>query len=561
LKYKNNAMAGPLTARKLDGRNASGGTRKSDGEDRYMARTVTMIPPSVNSRFSNLAVPVHKKRRVAAYARVSTDSDAQQTSYEAQVAYYTKYIKERPDWIFISIYTDEGISATTTKRRDGFNQMLQDALNGRIDLIITKSVSRFARNTVDSLTAIRKLKEKNVEVYFEKEGIWTFDAKGELLITIMSSLAQEESRSISENVTWGKRKSAADGKVYVAYSHFLGYRKGEDGTMQVIPEEAVIVRQIYMMFLKGMTPHTIAATLTKQGIPTPTKKKAWQPSTVLSILSNEKYKGDALLQKTFTIDFLIKKIKRNEGEVPQFYVENSHEGIIDAEDFDLVQAELARRKALGKSYRGVSCFSSKLVCSDCGGFYGSKVWHSTDKYRRTIWQCNGKFKNSEKCTTPHLTEDEIKERFMAAWNTIDSIREETIANCRLAIDSLFDFSALDEAIRDKLGEIEVLTELSKRHINENAIKQYDQAAYQKRYNELLEKYHTLSAELVALEQQRTERKLLAARLTTFVNTMEQNNQMLATFSETLWSAVVEKAIVHPDGIITFMLIDGTEIKA
>jgi hypothetical protein len=281
----------------------------------------------------------------------------------------------------------------------------------------------------------------------------------------------------------------------------------------------------------------------------------------LSILSNEKYKGDALLQKTFTIDFLIKKIKRNEGEVPQFYVENSHEGIIDAEDFDLVQAELARRKALGKSYRGVSCFSSKLVCSDCGGFYGSKVWHSTDKYRRTIWQCNGKFKNSEKCTTPHLTEDEIKERFMAAWNTIDSIREETIANCRLAIDSLFDFSALDEAIRDKLGEIEVLTELSKRHINENAIKQYDQAAYQKRYNELLEKYHTLSAELVALEQQRTERKLLAARLTTFVNTMEQNNQMLATFSETLWSAVVEKAIVHPDGIITFMLIDGTEIKA
>lgn len=166
-----------------------------------------------------------------------------------------------------------------------------------------------------------------MEVYFEKEGIWTFDAKGELLITIMSSLAQEESRSISENVTWGKRKSAADGKVSLAYSSFLGYKKGDDGVMQLVPEEAIIVQQIYSMFKQGMTPHTIAADLTKRDIPTPTGKKKWQPSTVLSILSNEKYKGDALLQKTFTTDFLTKKMKINEGEVPQFYVKNSHEGM------------------------------------------------------------------------------------------------------------------------------------------------------------------------------------------------------------------------------------------
>ena len=315
--------------------------------------------------------------------------------------------------------------------------------------------------------------------------------------------------------------------------------------MQVIPEEAVIIRRIYKLFLTGMTPHAIAVALTEQGVPTPTKRKTWQPSTVLSILSNEKYKGDALLQKTFTMDFLTKTIKRNEGEIPQFYVENSHEGIIDAEDFDLTQAELARRKALGGSYRGTSCFSSKLVCGDCGGFYGSKVWHSTSKYRRTIWQCNSKFKNNEKCTTPHLTEDEIKERFVTAWNTLDTTRDEVISNCRLAIEVLCDQTELEKAIGHKQDEVLMLTELTKRHIDENSKALCDQATYQNRYNELLKKYHTLSAALAALEHQRTERKLLAARLTAFVDAMEQSRQVLDTFNVTLWSTVVEKANRSP----------------
>ena len=284
-----------------------------------MARTVTMIPASVTSRFSNLAVSVPKQRNVAGYARVSTEKEEQQSSYEAQIDYYTKYIKERPDWNFIAVYTDEGISATNTKKRDGFNQMIHDALDGKIDLIITKSVSRFARNTVDSLTAVRKLKAANIEIYFEKENIWTFDAKGELLITIMSSLAQEESRSISENVTWGWRKRIADGKVSMSYGQFLGYEKGADGTPQIVEEEAEIVRLIYTLFLQGKTPTAIAKYLTAQSIPTPGGKEKWQCNVVESILTNEKYKGDALLQKTFTTDFLTKKMKPNEGEVPQFY--------------------------------------------------------------------------------------------------------------------------------------------------------------------------------------------------------------------------------------------------
>ena len=281
------------------------------------ARAVTMIPSTINpiTRIAHTAV---SQRRVAGYARVSTDSDEQFTSYEAQIDYYTNYIKRQSDWVFVKVYTDEGISGTNTKRREGFNQMIADALAGKIDLIVTKSVSRFARNTVDSLTTVRKLKEKGVEVYFEKENIYTLDSKGELLITIMSSLAQEESRSLSENVTWGQRKAFSDGKLRLPYKKFLGYCKGPDGLPQIVPEQAVIVQRIYSMFMEGKTTGAIAKILTEEGIPTPGGKQKWQASTVDSILRNEKYKGDALLQKAFTVDFLTKKTKKNEGEVPQY---------------------------------------------------------------------------------------------------------------------------------------------------------------------------------------------------------------------------------------------------
>lgn len=312
-----------------------------------MAKTVTVIPATVNP-FTGMPVTGLHKRRVAGYARVSTDKDEQFTSYEAQVDYYTKYIKANPEWEFVTVYTDEGISGTSTKRRDGFNTMIDAALYGRIDLIVTKSVSRFARNTVDSLSTIRKLKEKGVEVYFEKENIWTLDSKGELLLTIMSSLAQEESRSISENITWGKRKSASDGKVSLAYRNFLGYEKGPNGTPVINQEQAKTVRRIYRNFMAGQTAWAIAKELTADGIPTPAGKSQWHTTTVESILTNEKYKGAALLQKTFTVDYLSKKIKTNEGEVPQYFVEDSHPAIIPPEEWDQVQKEFVRRHSLGR---------------------------------------------------------------------------------------------------------------------------------------------------------------------------------------------------------------------
>lgn len=348
---------------------------------------VTTIPATI-SRFTATPINEKKKRRTAAYARVSTDSEEQLTSYSAQVDYYTNYIKSRDDWEFVSVYTDEGITGTNTKHREGFKRMVADALAGKIDLIVTKSVSRFARNTVDSLTTVRQLKEKGVEIYFEKENIWTLDSKGELLITIMSSLAQEESRSISENCTWGQRKRFADGKVTVPFKRFLGYDRGPDGNLVLNKDEAVIIHRIYSMFLQGMTPHGIAARLTADGIKSPGGKDKWNAGAVRSILTNEKYKGDALLQKSYTVDFLTKKKKVNEGEIPQYYVEGNHEAIIQPEVFELVQQELKRRKQGRGPHSGVHLFSGKIRCGQCGEWYGSKVWHSNSKYRRVIWQCS-----------------------------------------------------------------------------------------------------------------------------------------------------------------------------
>lgn len=324
------------------------------------ARNITVIPATINPLTRMPSGRTAMKRRVAGYARVSTDSDEQFTSYEAQVDYYTQYIKRNPEWEFVKVYTDEGISGTNTKHRDGFKEMIADALNGKIDLIVTKSVSRFARNTVDSLVTIRELKDKNVEVYFEKENIYTFDGKGELLITIMASLAQEESRSISENVTWGQRKRFADGKVSLPYKSFVGYKKGENDIPEVVPEEAELIRRIYSLFMSGRTSTYIAKLLTEEGIPAPRGGLKWQSSTIESILTNEKYKGCALLQKCFTVDFLTKKRKVNEGEVPQYFVENSHEAIISPEEWQAVQYEVARRKTIGKRYSGTSILQQRL---------------------------------------------------------------------------------------------------------------------------------------------------------------------------------------------------------
>ena len=522
-------------------------------------RSVTIIPPTINI-LTHLSTATTQKRRVAGYARVSTDSDEQFTSYEAQIDYYTQYIRCNPEWEFVKVYADEGISGTSTKHRTGFNEMIDDAMSGKIDLIVTKSVSRFARNTVDGLVTIRKLKEKGVEVYFEKENIYTFDSKGELLLTIMSSLAQEESRSISENVTWGQRKRFADGKVNLPYKQFLGYRKGADGLPEIVPEEAAIVRRIYARFMEGLTPHTIAKELTTDGIPTPSGKTNWPTSTVESILQNEKYKGAALLQKCFTVDFLTKKKKLNEGEVPQYYVEHSHEPIITPEEFDKVQTELARRKRISRQYSGKSIFSSRIVCGDCGSYFGSKVWNSTSKYRRVIWQCNCKFKGEHKCETPHLDEKTIKAQFVAALNAIIDSKDNILEDCRLVQATLTDCTGVDAEIDSLLTEVDVVTELTHRCISENAQSAQNQQEYTARYNSLVERYEKAKTQLEQLRATKTAREAQAKAIGAFMFEVQELDAF-TEFDEKLWLAVIDKVTVHTNGRMTFRFRSGTEIDA
>lgn len=498
-----------------------------------------------------------KRRRVAGYARVSTDSDEQENSYAAQVDYFSNFIKAREDWIFVKVYTDEGISGVSTRKREGFNQMITDALAGKIDLIVTKSVSRFARNTVDSLTTIRELKAHGIEVFFEKEGIYTFDGKGELLLTIMSSLAQEESRSISENVAWGIRKSFSDGKVMMPYGSFLGYCRGSDGTPAIVPEEAEVVLAIYRRFLEGATPHQIAKQLTELGVPTPRGHKKWGTSTVLSILQNERYKGEAILQKSFCTDFLTKKTKKNEGELPQYHVKDSHPAIVSSEVWDLVQIEVERRKTLGKHYSGGGAFASRVVCGDCGGFYGAKVWHSTDPYRTIIWRCNGKYEG-EKCTCPHIKEDELIRRFMSVLGKVLTRKPVVLAACQESINAILGVEDDKlEKLRDKANG---LAEKVRSLISLRAQVGTEQKAFEREYQKLTGQYERIVGKIEGLEAEKADRETRAKRIRLFMSALEKQEEGLE-FDAVMASVFLEKVVVSgtkKDVQLKFVLADGSE---
>ena len=391
-----------------------------------MAKNITVIPAKANrtSLAENLEL---KKKRVAAYCRVSTDQEEQLSSYEAQVNYYTNYIEKHPDYEFAGIYADEGISGTTTKKREQFNRMIEDCKAGKIDMIITKSISRFARNTLDCLNYVRQLKDLGIGVTFEKENIFTLDSKGEVLLSILSSLAQDESRSISENSTWGIRRRFEQGKLHVNHTKFLGYDKDKNGNLVVNEKQAKIVRRIYKEFLDGKGANRIARDLELSGVPNWNGKAKWYEGSIRKMLTNEKYKGDALLQKTYTVDFLSKKRADNNGEVPQYYVEDSHPAIIDKEMWEAVQLEMERRRNFALQY-GIqkleyattsNPFAGRVICGSCGQIFGRKVWNSTDdRFRRIIWRCNGKYpaKGEKGCESRHIDDVVLYQTFVNVFN-------------------------------------------------------------------------------------------------------------------------------------------------
>jgi DNA invertase Pin-like site-specific DNA recombinase len=388
--------------------------------------------------------------RVAAYCRVSTDDEEQKTSYEAQIGYYTEKINSNPEWQMAGIFADEGISGTQAQKRPEFLKMIRLCRQRKIDVILTKSLSRFARNTVDSLGYIRELRALGIAVISEKENINTLTAESEMLITIMSCFAQAESESISKNVSWGVRQSFKNGNVPMQYARLLGYRKGHDGNAEIIPEEAEVVKEIYRCYLDGMSMNLIADRLNEKGLTTKGGSSPYRKMVVQRILTNEKYTGDALLQKTYVTDCITKKMRKNNGELPMYLVKNHHEPIISRSDFNRVQEEMARRSAkrtiadkLTKTgqgkYSAKYALSELLICGECGEHYRRVTW-TAKGFKEVKWRCVIRIQyGKKKChSSPTVDEQALHRAIVSAINEFCEVKDDVAKALRESITEVLD---------------------------------------------------------------------------------------------------------------------------
>ena len=396
-----------------------------------LQRTVTVIP----AKPQMMQETIRHQLRVAAYCRVSTEEEEQQSSYEAQCSYYTDKIMTNPEWTMAGIFADEGITGTSTKKRDDFNRMIRKCRQKKIDLILTKSISRFARNTLDCLRYVRALKELGIGVYFEKENINTLQMDTELILTFMGAFAQSESESISANVKWGKKQAMREGKVNFPISRLYGYTTDENGALVIQVEQAEIVKEIYRKFLLGHSIRMIRDALNADGIPAKGGKE-WQFASVQGIITNEKYCGDVLMQKTFKPDVMTGKVVKNTGQLPMYLIRNNHPAIVSRDTYQAAQAELARRSA-GKSPSsknaptGRSCYSSKyalserLVCGECGTRYQRCTWHRKNNVR-VVWRCVSRVEYGTKyCKeSPTMDERPLQQAIMEAINSAMGPKEE-----------------------------------------------------------------------------------------------------------------------------------------
>lgn len=514
-----------------------------------------------------------KALRVAAYCRVSTLQEQQETSYEAQVNYYTEKIKSNLNWKLAGIYADDGKSATSTKKRSNFQAMIDDCLAGKIDMVITKSISRFARNTVDSLMNIRKLKEKNIAVFFEKEGINTLEGSGELLITILSSQAQEESRNISENCHWGIVRKFENGKVIVNHSKFLGYTKDKDGNLVIVPEEAELVRRIFRLFLEGNSSYGIKRMLEADGILTVTGNTEWHATVIDKMLSNEKYMGDALMQKTYTVDFLTKKRVLNKGIVPKYYIEDNHEAIIPKELFNRVQEEKARRTAIYRpaarkkdapvkgKYSAKYILSDIMVCAECGQPYRRQVW---TKYgiKKAVWRCDNRLKyGSKRCKySPTLKEDSLHEAIMTAINSVVEDQGEFVQAFRENVIRIIgNYSAQVEPTQYD-EQIEQLQQEMMRLIEDSAKTECADDAFDKEYRIIADKIKELKKLKTKELKERHLAEIYELRLQDMDGYMKKVNYLKREFDDDLVRRLLQSVKVLNGSKIEIQFQSGIAIK-
>ncbi len=516
-------------------------------------KNITVIP--ARKRVGSTAAKEKvKKLRVAAYCRVSTETEEQNSSYEVQVSHYTEFIKKNAEWEFAGIFADDGISGTNTKKREEFNRMIDECMEGNIDLVITKSISRFARNTLDCLKYIRQLKDKNISVFFEKENINTMDVKGEVLLTIMASLAQQESQSLSQNVKLGLQYRYQQGKVQVNHNRFMGYTKDEEGNLIIVPEEAEIIKRIYREYLEGKSLAGIGRDLEKDGILTAAGKPRWRPETIKKILMNEKYIGDALLQKTFTVDFLTKKRVKNEGHVPQYYVENSHEAIIPKELFLQAQEELHRRNNIytgadknKRLYSSKYALSTITFCGDCGDIYRRVYWNIRGR-KEFVWRCVTRIEQGpETCKNRTVKEGDLYDTVMTAINRLLAGGDNMI---RTLEDNIH--AVIGDTTEYKISEINKLLEEKQKEVISLANKGKDYEFLANEIDKLREERQRLLVEDASLSGENE-------RIDELIGFIRRNKYRTLLYDDTLVRKLIQNVTVYDDRFV-ICFKSGIEIE-
>jgi site-specific DNA recombinase len=508
------------------------------------------------------------KKKVAAYCRVSTSSEEQLESYTNQVNHYTQYIQSNSEWDLVDIFADEGITGTNTKNRTQFNRMIHEAEHGKIDLILVKSISRFARNTLDLLKHVRNLKSYGVAVLFERENINTLDTTGEVLLTILSSLAQDESRNISENSRWGILRGFNEGKVFCNTTRFLGYDKDKNGELVINEAEAEIVRRIYEEYLEGKSYQAIANGLMRDKIKTVTGGDKWWDSSITTILTNEKYYGALLQQKTVTVDFLSHKRVKNHGQEQKYLIEDNHEPIITKEMFELVQDEKERRAYLKgnimgdrKKYSSKYPLSGKVFCGCCNANFKRRTWNSNNLSKKVVWQCRTYVnEGKEACEAKAVDEYVLQDAFVRVFNRMHENKDGFIRTLNMNIEAILSKREGHEPLIKVEQSIEQLKTDLKGLVNLKLRDNIDETVYNEENARISFELDKLRQEKILLEKDMDQKAQIKNRVNEIVQVMNARQDLLEHFDDELFNALVEKITILLPTRYLFTLRSGMEIE-
>lgn len=528
-------------------------------------KIVTVIEPK---RSMSVDKEKYRQKRVAAYCRVSTDSEEQLVSYANQKKVYTEMIGSRKDWCFAGLFADEGKSGTRADKRPEFNKMINACLAGKIDYIITKSVSRFARNTVDCLDYVRMLKSKGIGVYFEEQQIDTLKTDSELYLVIYAGFAQSESESISKNIIWTVRNKFEEGIPVFMYKRFLGYRKGANGDPEIVPSEAAIVERIFNLYLAGETVDNISKMMQAEHYQIPGKNISFSKGMIMSMLANERYCGDAILQKSVTVDCIEKKRKKNTGEAPMYYVQNSHPAIIDRVTFNKVQEELARRRAktpastkttitsTGKYSR--YALTDVLICGECGTRYRRVTW-SRNGVKRIVWRCISRLDYGKKyCKdSPTIFEDKLKEAIVRAVNKFNDQDNATYkALMRATIGEALGLNSDPEEVDMLERKIEALNNKMLALVNESVVSGEGIEAHESEFMSLSQEVELLKQRIAAIQESAATDSGEQERLEQIQTIIAERESNRTEYDDSIVRQMIECIKVYPGGKLEIIFGGG-----